>query len=166
MVCRTAPSPRPTASSSDRNPAPMPSMCGIVLRKPKFTPEANNIMLFGPGVIDVVNANSTRARNVSSGMIVSFRRTVSLHTIEPREKAALNCHGDMTISAAFEGNLEIEETADIAADGEQIRMRRCLDATQQPLALVDRTNLVGLHHAARLEVIGQGKLGRPRLHVA
>src|SRR5687767_7736131 len=54
--------------SSDRKPAPMPSIWGMVRRKPKFTPDANSIMLFGPGVIEVVKANRIKARKVSSGM--------------------------------------------------------------------------------------------------
>jgi hypothetical protein len=37
----------------------------MVRRKPKFTPDANNIILFGPGVIDVVKAKSKSAINVS-----------------------------------------------------------------------------------------------------
>ncbi|MNF18341.1 hypothetical protein D3C80_2223620 [compost metagenome] len=43
----------------------MPSMCGIVRRKPKFTPEANSIMLFGPGVIEVAKAKVTSAVRVA-----------------------------------------------------------------------------------------------------
>jgi hypothetical protein len=34
----------------------MPSMCGTVLTKPKFTPEAKSMKLFGPGVIEVTKA--------------------------------------------------------------------------------------------------------------
>jgi hypothetical protein len=36
--------------------------------KPKFTPEANNMKLFGPGVMDVTRANSEKAIKVSGGM--------------------------------------------------------------------------------------------------
>ena len=43
----------------------MPSMCGTVRRMPKFTPDANSIILFGPGVIEVAKANPNRARNVA-----------------------------------------------------------------------------------------------------
>ena len=34
----------------------MPSICGIVRLKPKFTPDAISIMLFGPGVTEVTKA--------------------------------------------------------------------------------------------------------------
>jgi hypothetical protein len=40
----------------------------MVRVNPKFTPDAKSIILLGPGVIEVVKANRTRARNVSSGM--------------------------------------------------------------------------------------------------
>jgi len=65
MVASKAPSPRPTPIKSDRKPAPMPSICGIVRRKPKFTPEANSIILFGPGVIEVAKAKVTSAVRVA-----------------------------------------------------------------------------------------------------
>ena len=34
----------------------MPSMCGTVLPRPKFTPDASSMKLFGPGVIEVTKA--------------------------------------------------------------------------------------------------------------
>jgi hypothetical protein len=50
-------------------------MCGIVRANPKFTPDAKSIMLFGPGVIEVVKANRTRARKVSSGIRTPERQS-------------------------------------------------------------------------------------------
>ena len=35
----------------------------MVRRKPKLTPDASSIVLFGPGVIDVTSANSMPAGN-------------------------------------------------------------------------------------------------------
>ena len=46
---------RPRAAAT-RNPPPMPSMCGMVRPKPKFTPDASSMKLFGPGVTEVTNA--------------------------------------------------------------------------------------------------------------
>jgi hypothetical protein len=40
-------------------------MCGIVRRKPKFTPDANSIVLFGPGVIDITKANVVAAESAA-----------------------------------------------------------------------------------------------------
>ena len=34
----------------------MPSMCGMVRTKPKFTPDASSMKLFGPGVTEVTKA--------------------------------------------------------------------------------------------------------------
>jgi hypothetical protein len=48
----------------------MPTMCGTVRRMPKFTPEANSIMLFGPGVTEVTKAKTMSDRKVSSAMAV------------------------------------------------------------------------------------------------
>lgn len=39
----------------------------MVRLNPKFTPEANNIKLFGPGVTDVTKANIKSAMNVENG---------------------------------------------------------------------------------------------------
>jgi hypothetical protein len=43
----------------------------MVKRIPKFTPEASNIMLFGPGVIEETKAKPIRA-NSRSGFITVF----------------------------------------------------------------------------------------------
>ena len=51
-----APRPKPTASNSTRKPMLMPSICGMVLTRPKFTPDAKSMRLFGPGVIEVTKA--------------------------------------------------------------------------------------------------------------
>jgi hypothetical protein len=40
-------------------------MCGSVARTPKFTPDANSIMLFGPGVTEVTKANTAMEAQIS-----------------------------------------------------------------------------------------------------
>jgi hypothetical protein len=52
----SAPSPKPTAISSDAKPAEIPSMFGTVRQNPKFTPDASRMKLLGPGVIEVTKA--------------------------------------------------------------------------------------------------------------
>ncbi|MNU11550.1 hypothetical protein D3C72_2594990 [compost metagenome] len=47
-------------------PTLMPKACGIERRTPKFTPEASNMVLLGPGVIEDTKANSTKAVNKSA----------------------------------------------------------------------------------------------------
>ncbi|GAA0264499.1 hypothetical protein GCM10009086_20380 [Pseudomonas rhodesiae] len=49
----------------------MPSAWGMERRKPKFTPEASNIVLFGPGVIEETKANSTKADNKLLDMTIA-----------------------------------------------------------------------------------------------
>ncbi len=49
----------------NEKPTLIPSMCGRVRLKPKFTPEASSIMLLGPGVMEVTNAKSVNARSKS-----------------------------------------------------------------------------------------------------
>src|SRR5690606_4378777 len=51
---------------------------GIVRRKPKLTPDAISMRLFGPGVIDVTNAKTNSPKNASN---------VNLHT-PAREKSS------------------------------------------------------------------------------
>src|SRR4051812_23260490 len=51
----TTSSPAHTPNSTTLKPATIPRMCGMVLRKPKFAPEAVNITLLGPGVMDMTN---------------------------------------------------------------------------------------------------------------
>ena len=48
-----------------RKPKQMPSIWGTDNLKPKLTPEAKSIRLFGPGVIDATKANNEKAINVS-----------------------------------------------------------------------------------------------------
>src|SRR5690242_11456542 len=48
----------------------MPSMCGIVRLKPKFTPDASNMVLFGPGVIEVTRANRAKPSSRSSESVM------------------------------------------------------------------------------------------------
>ncbi|MNG20302.1 hypothetical protein D3C84_1045450 [compost metagenome] len=57
----TSPRPKPTASTMTMKPTLMPKACGIERRTPKFTPEASNMVLLGPGVIEDTKANSTKA---------------------------------------------------------------------------------------------------------
>ena len=54
-------------------PTVMPAICGIVRAKPKFTPDAVTMMLFGPGVNAVTKTNKVSASKTSSG-IVRLRR--------------------------------------------------------------------------------------------
>ena len=67
-------SPRPTAITITMKPELMPMMCGIERRKPKFTPEASIMMLFGPGVTEVTKANSEKASRTSGLKWNGFRR--------------------------------------------------------------------------------------------
>ena len=48
-------------------PTVTPAMCGTVRPKPKFTPEAASMTLFGPGVNAIANAKVTSARKMLSG---------------------------------------------------------------------------------------------------
>jgi len=48
------------------NPTLTPSACGTERRTPKFTPEANSMVLLGPGVMEETKANSTKAIKRSS----------------------------------------------------------------------------------------------------
>ena len=42
-------------------PIVTPNICGRVLRKPKFVPDASNIKLFGPGVMLETKEKAIRA---------------------------------------------------------------------------------------------------------
>jgi hypothetical protein len=46
-------------------PKTMPAICGKVRITPKFAPEAVNMMLFGPGVTEVIKANEAIAMSSS-----------------------------------------------------------------------------------------------------
>jgi hypothetical protein len=46
-------------------PRAMPNMWGTVRRKPKWTPEARTMALFGPGVTQVMIAKIAKAVSVS-----------------------------------------------------------------------------------------------------
>jgi hypothetical protein len=52
----------------------MPIIWGIVRRNPKFTPEASSIILFGPGVIEVVNANKSSDKMISKDIDIPVPR--------------------------------------------------------------------------------------------
>jgi hypothetical protein len=58
----------PTASTIAPNPSATPKRWGRVRRKPKFAPDASNIMLFGPGVIDDTKQNVASAKSIASLM--------------------------------------------------------------------------------------------------
>ena len=47
----------------------MPLMCGRVRFNPKFVPDAMSSRLFGPGVIEVMNAKAVRARRSCIGIM-------------------------------------------------------------------------------------------------
>src|SRR6185312_10451228 len=69
------PSPAPQAASRMAKPMVTPAICGIVCAKPKFTPDAASMMLFGPGVNAITQANNSSARNRSRG--IAFRKVPS-----------------------------------------------------------------------------------------
>ena len=52
------PNPSPTRRAIRGNPMTTPSIWGIVFLYPKVSPEDNNIILLGPGVIDVAKENT------------------------------------------------------------------------------------------------------------
>ncbi|MNP35017.1 hypothetical protein D3C76_1283300 [compost metagenome] len=62
----TSPRPKPTATTSTMKPTLMPKAWGIERRKPKLTPDASNMVLLGPGVIDETKANKAKAINRST----------------------------------------------------------------------------------------------------
>ncbi|MNN43356.1 hypothetical protein D3C81_1575900 [compost metagenome] len=57
----TSPRPKPTATTRTMKPALIPNAWGMVRRKPKLTPEANSMVLLGPGVIEETKANKAKA---------------------------------------------------------------------------------------------------------
>jgi hypothetical protein len=61
--------PIPTQNSKNPKPRLTPSKCGIVFLKPKFVPDAINIILFGPGVIEDTKAKTLKAINNSRVII-------------------------------------------------------------------------------------------------
>ena len=63
--------PDPIEKTKKPNPMDMPNICGTVRQKPKFTPDAKSIKLFGPGVTEVATANVASAMRVSSVIIAS-----------------------------------------------------------------------------------------------
>ena len=50
----------------------MPNMWGTVRQKPKFTPDASSMKLFGPGVIELTKLYTSRARKESADMAASI----------------------------------------------------------------------------------------------
>ncbi|GLR23359.1 hypothetical protein GCM10007920_31500 [Ciceribacter naphthalenivorans] len=78
----------------------MPSICGIVRRKPKFTPEANSIILFGPGVIEVAKAKVISAVSVAVSKAGLPKKP--LHVSCGRRRPPLSiCHrGNLAILAS------------------------------------------------------------------
>src|SRR3989338_6133023 len=60
------------------NPRLMPSICGRLRRRPKFSPDASSIMLFGPGVTEVTKAKAIKATSSSGLMTGSPARASSL----------------------------------------------------------------------------------------
>ena len=57
--------PIPTQNNKNPKPRLTPSKWGIVFLKPKFVPDAINIILFGPGVMEDTKANTPKAINNS-----------------------------------------------------------------------------------------------------
>ena len=62
----SSPNPNPTIISITAKPKHMPTSNGILLRKPKFTPDVITIILFGPGVIEEEIANNNTASKAST----------------------------------------------------------------------------------------------------
>jgi len=56
------------ANTMKEKPELMPAKCGIERTKPWFTPEANIMMLLGPGVMEVMAAKAQKARSWSAVM--------------------------------------------------------------------------------------------------
>src|SRR5690606_20561986 len=76
-----APRPNPTARSSTTNPIPIPSICGMEREKPKYTPDASSLRLFGPGVLAVTNAEPVSARKTPSHMATSIRSAILTYSM-------------------------------------------------------------------------------------
>jgi hypothetical protein len=55
--------PSPAAITMKPKPSVIPTICGIVRRKPKFAPEAVTKTTFGPGVRVMTAANRTKGPN-------------------------------------------------------------------------------------------------------
>ena len=58
----------PVIKTKNACPVQTPKMCGMVRRRPKFTPLAKSIMLFGPGVTEVAKVKPRRATRRSGVM--------------------------------------------------------------------------------------------------
>jgi hypothetical protein len=56
---------RPNATSMAGKPTETPSICGSVRANPNAAPDAFEIILFGPGVKEPTNANTTKDRSFS-----------------------------------------------------------------------------------------------------
>src|SRR3990167_8902507 len=50
----------------------MPNICGRLRRRPKFTPLASSIILFGPGVTEVTKAKAIKAISSSAVMAAAL----------------------------------------------------------------------------------------------
>lgn len=68
--------PTPTRNTINACPIATPAICGTVRRNPKFTPDASNKTLLGPGVTDVTKANVIKARNRSNVIGAPFMLTL------------------------------------------------------------------------------------------
>src|SRR5215470_10530176 len=86
MVCRSgqraksASSPAQTASSTALNPKQTPRMCGTVRLNPKLAPDAVNMTLLGPGVMDMTNEYVAKANGSTMELQSS---TAGFQTTEP-----------------------------------------------------------------------------------
>ena len=60
--------PAATRKSISAKPSATPKRCGRPRRMPTFAPVAASMMLFGPGVIEVTTAKTTKARISSAVM--------------------------------------------------------------------------------------------------
>src|SRR5579871_5633947 len=66
----------------------MPNTCGSVRRKPKLTPDASSIVLFGPGVIEVTSAN-----RMPAGSALRVRKDMGAPVSPTENGEAHSSHG-------------------------------------------------------------------------
>ena len=117
-----APRPSPTSTSIVVKPKPMPSMCGMVRRNPKFTPDASNIMLLGPGVIEVANTfhppvwksgvdtGATSAGPSSQAVVVATALAVSVNPLTVRDSYPVAANASESADVSIMGSGDVNVT--------------------------------------------------------
>src|SRR5690606_14749345 len=82
---KTCASPMPTMAIMKAKPSEMPSICGMLRRKPKLRPEASTMALLGPGVMAITKANTTSANRRSSDMAPPKELTLNQNINTPTQ---------------------------------------------------------------------------------